>query len=191
MASTTQSSWRWLCSLAVIFIGVFVATRYLVANDIVAGNSMQPTLESGQRLISLKQKQPQRFDIIVLDAPDAPGALYIKRVIGMPGDRIAVKDDHLYLNGKKQTEPYLNTAFAKRELRAYAKADKANSFTTSFSLQSLKATQANTVPAGHYFVMGDNRLVSHDGRAFGFITTKEVQSVVVWRYWPLDHMKTF
>ncbi|MFD1485092.1 signal peptidase I [Lacticaseibacillus baoqingensis] len=191
MASKTKSSWRWLLCLAVIFIGVFVSTRCLISNDIVAGNSMQPTLESGQRLISLKQKKPRRFDIIVLNAPDAPGALYIKRVIGVAGDRITVKADQLYLNGQKQTEPYLNTAFAKRELRAFAQADKAQTFTPDFSLATLKATHQTTVPAGHYFVMGDNRLVSHDGRAFGFITAKQVQSVVIWRYWPLDRLKTF
>lgn len=189
MASHDKSTWRWLLLLIVVFIGVFFSTRYFVANDIVSGNSMQPTLQSGQRLLSLKHKRPQRFDIIVLDAPDHSGELYIKRVIGMPGDTIAVKDDHLYINGKQQAEPYLQTAFAKRELAQYTKAYHLKHFTANFDLQHLKSTQAKRVPAHSYFVMGDNRLISNDGRAFGFITQAQVESVIVWRYWPLGTLK--
>lgn len=189
MASRDKSIWPWTLILIVVFVGVFVATRALVANDIVSGDSMQPTLESGERLLSLKHKQPHRFDIIVLDAPNAPGALYIKRVIGMPGDTVAVKHDQLYLNGKKRREPYLQTAFAKRELAQYVADHHAKNFTTDFTLQDLKATQCTKVPANSYFVMGDNRLVSNDGRAFGFVTKAQVESVIVWRYWPLSAMR--
>ncbi len=189
MASHDKITWRWLLLLIVVFTGVFFTTRYFVANDIVSGNSMQPTLQSGQRLLSLKHKLPHRFDIIVLDAPDHAGSLYIKRVIGMPGDTVAVKNDQLYLNGRKQAEPYLKTAFAKRELAQYQKAYQVKHFTTNFDLRHLKATQTIKVPAHSYFVMGDNRPISNDGRAFGYITQAQVESVIIWRYWPLSTVK--
>ncbi len=187
LAQHDKFSWRWLLLLAVVFIGVFAGTRHYLANDIVDGDSMQPTLESGQRLLSVKQVQPKRFDIIVLNAPDKTNQLYIKRVIGMPGDTIKVTNDQLYINGHKQNEPYLHTAFAKRSLKHYAVAD----FTGNFSLATLKATDSTKVPAHHYFVMGDNRLISHDGRAFGFISDAQVESVVVCRYWPLSTWHKF
>ena len=191
MASRDKVSWRWLVLLLFIFISVFCLTRYFIANNVVSGNSMQPTLRSGERLISLKHQVPKRSDIVVLAAPDQPGALYIKRVIGMPGDTVVVKNDQLYINGKRRPEPYLHTDFARREFDVYADRHHAEHFTADFSLAQLAATHAQRVPAHSYFVMGDNRLISNDGRAFGFVTQQQITSVVLWRYWPFNAAKHF
>ncbi|WP_125711060.1 signal peptidase I [Lacticaseibacillus porcinae] len=191
MASQHQPTWRWLLLLVVVFIAVFSGTRYFIANDIVDGTSMQPTLQSGERLVSIKHQTPKRFDIVVLTEPVAPHALFIKRVIGLPGDTIKVVDDQLWINGQRVNEPYLKTAFAKQELKQFQRAHAAATFTANFSLSQLKATRAKKVPAGHYFVMGDNRLVSYDSRGFGFVSKAELESVVIWRYWPLTQMRGF
>lgn len=191
MASHDRSTWRWLLILVVVFAAVFATTRYFITNTIVDGNSMQPTLQSNQRLVAIKHRQPKRFDIIVLTEPVPPHALFIKRVIGLPGDTIKVQGDQLWLNGQRVHEPYLNAAFAQKELARFQTKRPTKNFTADFSLATLKTTQTTKVPAGQYFVMGDNRLVSFDSRGFGFVSKAAVQSVVVWRYWPIDQMQRF
>lgn len=180
---------------AVVIIGVQLLMHFVVSKDIVQGTSMQPTLEDGDRLYSLRHKAIHRNSIVVIDAPDKPGQLYIKRVIGLPGDTVRVKNDKLYINGKLTKEPYLKKSFMQKEINAYAKQQGVDAssihFTYNFSLKTLVSTKRATVPKGSYFVLGDNRLVSHDGRDFGFVKKSKVQSVVIWRYWPLNKWKTF
>ncbi len=198
-ASKMNETVKWLLEMVVIILVVLVGTKLLmnhvVSKDVVQGTSMQPTLENGDRLYSLRNKSIHRNDIVVIDAPDQPGQLYIKRVIGMPGDTVAVQDDKLYINGKETKEPYLKASFMKQEMKTYAAQQGIDlnslKFTYDFDIATLPSTKSKTVPKGSYFVMGDNRLVSHDGRDFGFIKKSKVQSVVVWRYWPLNKMKIF
>lgn len=70
---------------------------------------MDPTLHDGEHLFINKVSDPKRFDIIVFPAPDEENAEYIKRVIGLPGDKVEYKEDQLYINGKKYDEPYLDS----------------------------------------------------------------------------------
>lgn len=177
-----------------VFIGVQLLTSFVISKDVVQGISMEPTLKQNDRLLSLRHHAINRNDIVVLEAPDAKNQLYIKRVIGLPGDSVQVINDKLYLNGHYQPESYLDKTFDQRELaelKAKNEIAPDANFTNDFSLQTLQSTQRATVPAGEYFVMGDNRIRSHDGRNFGFIKKDTIQSVVVWRYWPLSRWKTF
>ncbi len=199
MKKEKNSFVRSTIELVVLFLVVILGTqllmRYVLSKDIVQGTSMQPTLENGDRLYSVRNKAVHRNNIVVIDAPDKPGQLYIKRVIGMPGDTVAVKSGKLYVNGKVQAQPYLKSSFMQKELRAYASQQGVTvdslQFTNNFNIATLASTQSKRVPKGEYFVMGDNRLVSHDGRDFGFIAKDKIQSVVVWRYWPLTKMKVY
>lgn len=169
--------------------------RYVLSKDVVQGTSMQPTLENNERLYSVRIKKPKRNDIVVINAPDRPKSLYIKRVIGMPGDTVSSKNDKLYVNGKAIAEPYLNHKFSRDEINKWASQQGLDpssiKFTNDFNIKTLSSTKSAKVPAGKYFVMGDNRLVSHDSRDFGFVDKSKIQSVVVWRYWPLNRMKIF
>ncbi|WP_225049220.1 signal peptidase I [Lacticaseibacillus kribbianus] len=193
--SFLRSAIEFVVLIVVVVLATQALTRFVVSKDIVQGISMQPTLEDGDRLYSLRHKAVSRNDIVVIDAPDSPGDLYIKRVIGMPGDTVQVKNEKLYVNGKLQKQPYLKKAFMTAEIKsesAKANRDPATvPFTYNFSLKTLTSTGRSTVPKNSYFVMGDNRLVSHDGRDFGFVTKAHVQSVVVWRYWPLNKMTIY
>lgn len=188
-----------LLTIILVAGAAFFGTRWLSANvlskDVVSGVSMEDTLHDGDRLYSLQHKDIKRSDVVVVNAPDRINTLYIKRVIGMPGDHVAMKNDQLYINGKKQSEPYLDKDFKKKAIEEAATqrnvpADQMT-FTDNFDIATWPSTKQATVPAGHYFVMGDNRLNSHDSRAFGFISKDQIQSVVVWRYWPLTKMKMF
>lgn len=199
------STWRCVLELVVLFAAVFIITQllmtYVISKDEVQGASMEPGLQQDDRLISLRHKQIKRNDIVVVYAPDATDSktgkpeLYIKRVIGMPGDTVQSKNDHLYINGKLVKQPYLNKKFMQKEIKTIAQQEGLDAskvkFTYDFTLKTLKSTHRSTVPKGEYFVMGDNRIISHDGRAFGFLKRSQIQSVVVMRYWPLSKFKFY
>ncbi|MBP2058038.1 signal peptidase I [Lactobacillus colini] len=159
-----------------------IVFKFFLSNDTVSGTSMQPTFESGDRVIALRNSKLQRGDIVILKAPDEPGALYIKRVIGTPGDSLKYQNDKLYINGKEVKEPYLTKG--KKEFNS-----KGQLYTENFSLQSKHL--GKSVPKDSYFVMGDHRNVSKDSRYFGYVKKSAIIGKVIWRYWPLNSMKTF
>lgn len=78
----------------------FWYSLFLISPVTVNGKSMDPTLHDGEHLFINKVSDPKRFDIIVFPAPDEENAEYIKRVIGLPGDKVEYKEDQLYINGK-------------------------------------------------------------------------------------------
>ncbi|MCI1892992.1 MAG: signal peptidase I [Schleiferilactobacillus harbinensis] len=168
--------------LTAVFVGIVALLfSFVLSNDQVSGPSMQPTFESGDRVIALRHDKIDRGDVVVLDAPDAPGTLYIKRVIGMPGDTVESKNDVMYINGKKLAQPYLKDY--ESELPTGVQ------YTDDFSLASKGF--GNNVPKGEYFVMGDHRNVSKDSRIFGYVKASKIVGVVKLRYWPLTQIKTF
>jgi signal peptidase I len=139
----------------------------------IKGISMSPNYPDGEFLLTDKVtyrfKDPKRGDIIVFEAPVAPNnEEFIKRIIGLPGDKVAVHDEHVYINGEKLDEPYL--------------ASTVNTDPSEF----LQAGQTVTVPADHYFVMGDNREHSSDSRSWGFITRESITGRAWLIYWPLN-----
>lgn len=181
-----------LAVLIVVLLRVFVFTPV-----IISGHSMDPTLHNGERVIALKHTKIERFDIITLKAPDSPGQDYVKRVIGLPGDTIAMKDDQLYINGKKYAEPFLDDYIKKMKNHTLANvypdqfketAETADHFTNNFTLQTLPFSDGEKkVPKDCYFVMGDNRLVSKDSRFLGFIPKDSVLGEVKFAFWPLKY----
>ncbi|MCD2256151.1 signal peptidase I [Agrilactobacillus fermenti] len=182
----TTDFWLKAFGLAIlIWTAIFLLFKFVISNDIVQGDSMQPNFFQGERLVSLKHKKVKRGAVIILSSPDNTGDYYIKRVIGLPGDKIVYKDDTLYINGKAKDEPYLNLYknawYLKQSLP----------FTANFSLKSLAATNTIRVPKKHYFVLGDNRTISNDSRSFGYVPQRDVQSVVVLRYWPIYTFKLY
>lgn len=165
--------YSWVQSIAVAFIIVFICQHYLFAPRIVYGESMAPTFHDKDRLVISKINTIHRFDIIVFDAPDVADEQYVKRVIGVPGDSVEMKDDILYINGEAVDEPYLD--------REEIVSEK---LTGDFTLQEL--TGKSVVPQDSYFVLGDNRLYSKDSRFFGFISADAVSGEVKLRFYPLQ-----
>lgn len=168
--------------MVVIFMGIyFLLFRFVFSNETVSGPSMQPTFQDGDRIIAVRNFTPQRGDIVILKAPDEPGALYIKRIIGLPGDTIESKNDVMYINGKPIKQPYL-TEYKK-------KLPKGELYTNNFSLKQLYGI--NKVPKNCYFVMGDHRNVSKDSRMIGFIKRSAIVGEVKLRYYPFNQIKVF
>ncbi len=143
---------------AIIFLLVNTATgRFRIE-----GQSMEPNLHDGEYVIvdkvSYALHAPERGDVIVLLRPN-PDKDLIKRIIGLPGDTLEVRNGQVYVNGAALTEPYLN--------------------------QPTNSTiPARQVEPGRYFVMGDNRNNSSDSRSFGSISRSDIVGRAWFVYWP-------
>ncbi|MFY8331069.1 signal peptidase I [Vagococcus carniphilus] len=165
------------------FIGVFsimlVLRVFLFAPVTVSGESMMPTLVDKEKIITSKISKLERLDIVPFKAPNEPGKLYIKRIIGLPGESIEYKDDTLYINNKAYKEPYLDEY---KELVS-------GSLTEDFSLNSLY--NVPVVPKDSYFVMGDNRQNSTDSRMIGFIKKEDIIGSSKLVIWPINKIGFF
>ena len=164
-----------------VILGVFyVLFNFVLSNDRVSGPSMQPTFEDNDRLIAVRNFTPKRNDVVVLLAPkaanDVPGAYYIKRVIGLPGDKLVSKNDKMYVNGKLLPEPYLENHFKK------ASNAEGQTYTNNFTYK---------VPKGYYWVMGDHRDISKDSHIFGPVKRQNLVGKVKFRYWPFNKIQGF
>ncbi len=143
----------------------------------VNGQSMVPTFESGDYLltdkISYRTGNPQRGDVIVFHAPPEAGCPtgtgcdFIKRILAVPGESVAVHDNHVYVNGEAVEESYIP-----------------NDFQTAPG----KFISGRTVTMGpdEYFAVGDNRSHSSDSRVWGPVDKSEIVGKAFFRYWPLN-----
>ena len=140
----------------------------------VEGNSMEGTLKQEDMVLMEKITDIHRFDVIVFQLSD--GTTYIKRVIGLPGDTIAYKDDQLYINGQEVPEKFLEKD-PQSDLP----------LTSDFTLKELMGV--DKLGKDSYFVMGDNRRVSKDSRSFGAISSADIVGKARFVYYPLSHIK--
>ena len=150
---------------------------FLVKPYRIPSVSMQETLLIGDRVlvdrISWRFSDPQRGDVVVFQEPQT-GLVLIKRVVGMPGDTISLRDGEVYVNGAPLAEPYILTESSK----PVPTEPFINDF--AWSLQ-----EPYTVPAGAYFMMGDNRINSADSREFGPVALEAMVGPAFARYWPI------
>lgn len=159
------------CIVVSVLIALFVKT-FVFNSTKVVGSSMFPTLEENDRLFSNKivyyLGEPEREDIVIIKAPDDPNKDYIKRVIGVAGDTIEIRDGLVYLNGKQMKEDYIEE----------------DSFTETHVDESW------IVPEDYLFVLGDNRAsgASKDSRSFGIIKNDSVKGKASIRYFPFNRI---
>ncbi len=143
----------------------------------VSGLSMFPNFHDGDYIvtnkISYKFDPPKRFDIVVFKNPRDKSQDFIKRIIGLPGDRFKISNDGIVLNGSALQEPYLQSDI---------KTDPGS---------TIKENEEVTVPPDQYLVLGDNRTHSSDSRDWGFITKEEIIGKVFLRYWPKESIGIF
>ena len=207
----TKEVFEWLVCILIALIIVALIKSFVGFPTVVSGESMDSTLQNGQRLwisrIGVKiNKYPNHGDIITFEAPDSghlyqskveadlnyPVAKYnekkknivqraisaisifgktdfVKRVIGLPGDHVEIKDGSVFINGQKLDEPYLD----------------AGTVTDSHGGMFIDIV----VPDGYVYVLGDNRNNSTDSRMFGCIPTNKIEGRAVWRFWPLNKWK--
>jgi signal peptidase I len=169
--SKRREALRWLREvLETILPAVLIAfliNFFLAQATQVHGQSMEPTLHSDQRLVvekvSYRFHGPRRGDVIVLKSPRESSELLIKRVIGLPGEAVEIRQGRVYINGQEWDEPYLE-----------------------------RSPGGNwgpiIVPPLHVFVLGDNRGFSNDSRAFGMVPIENIVGRAWVSYWPIDEV---
>ncbi|ECC2022432.1 type I signal peptidase SipY [Listeria monocytogenes] len=165
----------WVLVIVAALAIALVIRNFVVAPVKVEGTSMVPTYQDGDRIVIEKISKPDRFDIIVFDEPPmiGSGEHFIKRVIGLPGDKIAFKNGELYLNGKRKVENYLPEG----TLTLWNPDPTQKPYIADYTLEDM--TGESTVPKGKLFVLGDNRGGSSDSRVFGFIDDSMVNGTVI------------
>ena len=127
---------------------------------------MKNTINEGDKVIGFRLSylfsEPKRGDIVMFYAPDKENTIYIKRLIGLPGDKIVIQDNKLYINGELITENYVKNPWT------------SNKGTFEF----------NVIPEGEYFMMGDNRDNSNDSRAWWTVKKNKIIAKAIFRYYP-------
>lgn len=178
---------EWGKALLIAAVIVMVIRWFFFTPTVVSGNSMEPNFSSEERIIVNKivysLKEPERGEVIVFHAPEQRD--YIKRVIAVPGDSIMVRQDLVYVNGELIKEPYIKEQVdeARKQGTSY------NRF-KNFKVSELGIEPA-IVPAGHYFVMGDNRSYSRDSRdaSVGFVPSDQIVGRAELIFWPIREIR--
>ena len=169
-----RSLLRELAETAVLTIGIFLLVRVAVQNFRVEGESMLPNLHDGEYILVNKIDYlfhgPQRGDVVVLKAVPAgePNKDFIKRVIGLPGETVAVKNDSVYINGKRLIEPYQH-------------------YPHDYTFGPAR------VPQGEYFVLGDHRNDSYDSHRWSppWLPRSDIIGKALIAYWPPTEITLF
>lgn len=190
---STKVGWQEAAKTVGLSLLLAFGIRSFVAEArFIPSGSMEPTLQIHDRLIidkvTYQFNPPQRGDIIVFHPPqtlrkqaDQQGDVLqmdtiIKRVIGIPGDRLELKDGAVYRNQVKIQEQYV----------AHKAKTSVQVCPPSLSQSFLALPQV--VPANHYLVLGDNRLNSYDGRCWGLVSQSDLLGRAVFRYWPVHRI---
>lgn len=155
----------WIKAIVVALIAAWFINSFILINASVPSGSMENTIMTGDRLFANRLaytfSEPERLDIIVFEAPDENDVLFVKRIIGLPGETVEIIKGDVFINGEQIEEPYLKE-------EAYG----------SFG--------PYTVPEGHYFMMGDNRNSSDDSRMWDntYLSEDAIKGEAVFRYYP-------
>jgi signal peptidase I len=146
-----------------IFIVIFVIQPVKVE-----GTSMQPRLADQERIFVnrfiYRFKNIHRGDVVVFWYPRDPSKSFIKRVLGLPGDKVEIRLGTIYINSVRLDEPYLSPAF-----------------------KGYSSFPPVVVPPGRYFVLGDHRDSSNDSRSWGFVDRNLIYGKAIFCYWPFSH----
>lgn len=157
----------WLRDLILSLLLAFIVIVFLYQPVQVEGTSMMPRLVNHERIFINKFvyhfEAIQRGDIVVFWYPLDPSKSYIKRVLGLPGETVSIREGRVYVNGDPLKEPYLPAQY--------------------FDHQSYAAT---VVPPDHYYVLGDHRESSNDSRVWGPVDRRYIYGKAVFVYWPFS-----
>lgn len=169
--SATAITVSWFRDLSVSVLIAIVVILFLYQPVKVEGTSMMPSLVDQERIFINKfiyrfgLADIGRGDTVVFWFPGDVSKSYIKRVIGVPGDSVEVRDGTVFVNGKALSEPYVPVEY--RDHVSMAR---------------------RTVPADQYFVLGDHRISSNDSRNWGMVPRSYIYGKAVFVYWPLNRL---
>ncbi|MDR2166665.1 MAG: signal peptidase I [Clostridiales bacterium] len=165
----------WISLLALAVLLAFFINNVIIVNASVPTGSMRATISEGTRLVAFRLSylfsEPERFDVVVFSSPDQTGISYVKRIVGLPGDRLEIVGGRVFVNGSDEPlyEWYLYEPPG-----------------------GLSLTPQNfTIPENSFFVMGDNRNDSRDSRGLGrdpwnnlFVPRENIMGRAAFSYFP-------
>lgn len=170
-----------LVKVVVISLAIIIPVRYfLIQPFYVKGASMEPNFHDHEYLIidelSYRFAEPKRGDIVVFRYPKDPQEYFIKRVIGLPGEKVEIKDGQVFIyNQEFKNGVVLDESYLSPDLKTY----------------SSVGTDSVTLSPNEYFVLGDNRNSSKDSRSFGPVDRSFITGRVVFRGWPFSKLTVF
>jgi signal peptidase I len=157
----------WLKDILLAVVIAFLMVVFLYQPVKVEGTSMQPELLDQERIFVNKFlyhfEEIHRGDIVVFWYPKDPSKSFIKRVVGVPGDLVAIRDGQVYINGELLQERYVPRGY-----------------------QDFDSYPPTRVKDGHYYVLGDHRNASNDSRSWGLVPRRFIYGKAVFRYWPVE-----
>lgn len=165
--------WQYIIIAALVVFFLFICPRYIYGTTIVDGSSMENTLNSKDlifhEMVSYHFHNPQRFDVVRINSPIEEDAYWVKRIIGLPGETIQIKDGKVYINDKE------------------LKGDVYGNVPIEYSGIAKKPYR---IPKEHYFLIGDNRKsdISWDSRykEIGAISKENINAKMLFRFYPFD-----
>ena len=164
--SITREIFSWILIIAVAIWAALLLNRFIIVNAQVTSGSMSNTIHTGDRVLGFRVDywfhDPQRGDVIFFKNPDNEAEIYVKRVIGLPGDTVEIISGLTYVNGQRLSEPYLAETPWNLDFGPYL------------------------VPEGCYFFLGDNRNNSRDSRYLTntYVHEEKILGKAYWVYYP-------
>lgn len=166
--SKLRSVWGVVLPCAIAAVIYLFTITFLFEPIRVDGRSMQNTLHDGEFMIATKLdyllSDPSRFDVVICRYPGEGNTRFVKRIVGIPGDRIRIAGGALLINGEAADEPYID-------------------FPPNYAMEEV------TVTEGRYFVLGDNRASSMDSHIVGQLTREQILGHVQLVFWPLGTVR--
>lgn len=165
-----------LQGIVVVLAILVMIYLFIMSPQEINGASMEPNFHNGEYILTnkilYKFRSPKRGDVVIFKSPRNKEIDFIKRIIGLPGDTVMLRNNTFYVNDQPVEEPYLEPEV------------------TIFGGSFLKEGESTIVPEGMYFVVGDNRPHSSDSREFGPVALEDFIGVAIFRYWPFSEMGT-
>lgn len=178
--SALRNAIEWVAVVGIALVFALLIRMFLFQTFWIPSGSMADTLVENDRVVvnklSYRWSSPSRGDVIVFErVPDDPGTIkdLIKRVVALPGERVAIHDDSVWIDGKRLIEPYTDGAPTLPNVQC-----------STGSTPGLDTPAGYEVPPDHVFVLGDNRTASHDGRCFGAVPEDLIVGRALAVIWP-------
>lgn len=166
--SLLREIFTWIKIIGFATVIAFFLNNFIIANSKVPSGSMENTIMTGDRLIGSRLsyifEEPERFDVVIFKWPDNEKIYFVKRIVGMPKDKVFISKGKVYINDSK--EP-LNETYIKEDMEE-------------------EEDKEFIVPENSYFMLGDNRNNSSDSRRWNnsFVSREKIKAKVIFRYFP-------
>ncbi len=168
--------------LAVLFLGqTFVLAQVQrLKTFYIPSSAMEATIQPGDRLVAaldaFTDRDPQRGELVLFDSPEQPGTTLLKRVVAIGGDTVAIRGKQLIIGGVPAVEPWV----VHQDDRVFPPSDPPTRQSRRDNLEPFE------IPAGHIFVLGDNRDFSYDSRYYGLVPRSALKGAPLYLYWSSD-----